>query len=219
MQWAYIFNRTTTLCAARRATSVAGTPGRTGPLDQAADPAFHRVGAVPVIACLLLAVIVPLSIYSDRSDKTAVPQSDVQAVAGHWTAEAAGLWSAYRHGRAVLLRPPSRAPLPALPAPPGSRRGRPDRSRRPGPLTVAGYHPAEVSRQPPGSNAASGHARPDSNCTPASGKQSSDPELGLAVGRTTGRDRIVHGAGRLVCCPAGPRCSVAPAWPPERPIR
>jgi hypothetical protein len=68
-----------------------GHAGRTGPPDQAADPAFHRVGAVAVIACLLLAVIVALSIYSDRSDKTAVPQSDVQAVAGHWAAEAG--WS------------------------------------------------------------------------------------------------------------------------------
>jgi hypothetical protein len=35
--------------------------------------------------------------------------------------------------------------------------------------TVAGYHPAEVSRQQPGSNAASAHARPDSNCTQPQG--------------------------------------------------
>jgi hypothetical protein len=48
MQWAYIFSRTTTLCPARRATSVAGTPGVPAP-NQAADPVFHRVGAVAVI--------------------------------------------------------------------------------------------------------------------------------------------------------------------------
>jgi hypothetical protein len=36
--------RTTTLCPTRRATSVAGTPGVPA-LDQAADPALHRVGA------------------------------------------------------------------------------------------------------------------------------------------------------------------------------
>lgn len=65
--------------------------------------AFHRVhrvfgavgfrygGAVTVIAALLLVVIVPLWINSDRIDKTSVRQSDVQAVAERWANDAG--WS------------------------------------------------------------------------------------------------------------------------------
>jgi uncharacterized hydrophobic protein (TIGR00271 family) len=65
--------------------------------------AFHRVhrifgaagtrygGAIAVIAALLLVVIVPLQINSDRIDKTSVRQSEVQAVAERW-ANGAG-WS------------------------------------------------------------------------------------------------------------------------------
>lgn len=51
------------------------------PADQATSPAFHRIGAVAVIACLLLAVIVPLSVNSDRVNKTTIRQNEVQAVA------------------------------------------------------------------------------------------------------------------------------------------
>jgi uncharacterized membrane protein len=45
-------------------------------------------GAVAVIAVLLLVVIVPLWINSDRIDKTNVRQSEVQAVAGRWATDA-----------------------------------------------------------------------------------------------------------------------------------
>jgi hypothetical protein len=88
-------------------------------------------------------VIIPLSIYLDRSDKTTGPQSDVQAAAGHWAAEAG--WSvagvpprASSSGRGRLAWPrsehcPARRDL--------------DAAGRTGPdvrvhLTVAGYHPA-----------------------------------------------------------------------------
>jgi uncharacterized hydrophobic protein (TIGR00271 family) len=54
----------------------------------AAAPAFHYRGAVAIIACLLLAVIVPLWISSDRIYKTTVRQSDVQAVAERWASDA-----------------------------------------------------------------------------------------------------------------------------------
>ena len=67
--------------------------------------AFHRVhrlfgqgaagsrygGGVAVIAGLLLVVIVPLWINSDRIDKTAIRESGVQAVAEHWANDAG--WS------------------------------------------------------------------------------------------------------------------------------
>ena len=65
--------------------------------------AFHRVhrvfggagsrygGAVAIIGALLLVVIVPLWINSDRIDKTSVRQSEVQAVAERWADDAG--WS------------------------------------------------------------------------------------------------------------------------------
>jgi hypothetical protein len=89
------------------------------------------------------------------------------------------------------------------PAPPGCRRGRPDRSRRPG-QPDRGRLPPEVSRQQPGLNAASGHARPDGNCTPASEKQASDPELGLAVGRTAGLTGLCMVRADWFAAPPGP---------------
>jgi hypothetical protein len=46
---------------------------------------------VAIIAALLLAVIVPLWISSDRIYHTTVRQSDVQAVAAHWASDAG--WS------------------------------------------------------------------------------------------------------------------------------
>ena len=65
--------------------------------------AFHRVhrvfggagsrygGAVAIIGALLLVVIVPLWINSDRIDKTSVRQNEVQAVAERWADDAG--WS------------------------------------------------------------------------------------------------------------------------------
>ena len=58
---------------------------------RAAVPALGYRGAVVIIAALLLAVIVPLTISSNRIDKTTIRQTDVQAVAEHW-ASGAG-WS------------------------------------------------------------------------------------------------------------------------------
>ena len=48
-------------------------------------------GALVIIAALLVAVIVPLTISSNRIDRTTIRQTDVQAVAEHW-ASGAG-WS------------------------------------------------------------------------------------------------------------------------------
>ena len=59
--------------------------------DQTAAPAFHLITAATVIAVLLLAVLVPLSINSNRVDKTMVRQSEVQAVADRWANDAG--WS------------------------------------------------------------------------------------------------------------------------------
>jgi uncharacterized membrane protein len=82
---------------------------------QTASPAFHYRGAVAIIAALLLAVIVPLSISSGRIDKTTVRQSDVQAVAQHW-ASAAG-WSVVGvtvTGDQVLVEATGPSPAPGL---------------------------------------------------------------------------------------------------------
>lgn len=88
------------------------------PVDQATSPGFHRIGAVAVIACLLLAVIVPLSVNSDRVNKTTIRQSEVQAVAEQWAAGRAGSWPA---SPPRASRYWSRLPVPAPPpASPGS---------------------------------------------------------------------------------------------------
>jgi uncharacterized hydrophobic protein (TIGR00271 family) len=57
----------------------------------ATNSAFHRPVAVTVIVLLLGAVLVPLWINSERIDKTAIRESDVQAVAEHWASDAG--WS------------------------------------------------------------------------------------------------------------------------------
>jgi hypothetical protein len=85
------------------------------PRGQVPGPAFHRAAAVAVIAALMLAVIVPLWINSDRINKTTVRQSDVQAVAGHWAA-AAG-WSVVgvsATGERVLIEATGPEPAPGL---------------------------------------------------------------------------------------------------------
>jgi uncharacterized hydrophobic protein (TIGR00271 family) len=51
---------------------------------QTTGAAFRRPVGVAIIALLLLAVLVPLWINSDRIDKTMIRQSDVQAVAEQW---------------------------------------------------------------------------------------------------------------------------------------
>jgi uncharacterized hydrophobic protein (TIGR00271 family) len=85
------------------------------PATQATGRAFHRAGAVGLIACLLLAVIVPLWINSDRINKTTVRQSDVQAVAVHWASEAG--WSVAgvttKSGQ-VLIEATGPSPAPSL---------------------------------------------------------------------------------------------------------
>ena len=85
------------------------------PREQGPGPAFHRVCAVAVIVGLMLAVLVPLWINSDQINKTAVRQSDVQAVAGHFAA-AAG-WSVVgvtAKGEQVLIEATGPNPAPSL---------------------------------------------------------------------------------------------------------
>ena len=84
-------------------------------IGQAAAAGFHRGGAVAVIACLLLVVIVPLWINSDRIDKTTVRESEVQAVAEHWASDAG--WSVVgvtATGERVLVEATGPSPAPGL---------------------------------------------------------------------------------------------------------
>jgi uncharacterized hydrophobic protein (TIGR00271 family) len=72
--------------------------------------------AVAVVAALLLVVIVPLWINSDRIDKTNVRQSEVQAVAGRWADDAG--WSVTgvtASGDQVFVEATGPAPAPSLP--------------------------------------------------------------------------------------------------------
>lgn len=82
---------------------------------QEAAAGFHRGGAVAIIACLLLAVIVPLWINSDQIDKTTVRESDVQAVAEYWANDAG--WSVVgvtATGDQVLIEATGPKPAPGL---------------------------------------------------------------------------------------------------------
>ena len=82
---------------------------------QPAAPAARYRGAVAVIAALLLAVIVPLTISSNRIDQTTIRQTDVQAVAQHW-ASGAG-WSVTgvtATGDQVLIQATGPNPAPSL---------------------------------------------------------------------------------------------------------
>jgi len=81
----------------------------------AADPAFHRFAAVSIIALLLLAVIFPLWINSDRIDQATVSQSTVQAVADRWASDAG--WSVLgvtATGDQVLVDVTGPNPAPSL---------------------------------------------------------------------------------------------------------
>jgi uncharacterized hydrophobic protein (TIGR00271 family) len=82
--------------------------------DQQRAPMFHRRRAVAVIGVLLVAVLVPLGLNSSTTDRTAVRQSDVQAVAEHW-ADAAG-WSVLAVstvGHQVLIQASGPDPAPS----------------------------------------------------------------------------------------------------------
>ena len=84
---------------------------------EAAARAFHYRGAVAVIAALLVVVIVPLWISSDRIYQTTVRQSDVQAVAEHWASDAG--WSVVgvtAAGGQVLVEATGPNPAPSLDA-------------------------------------------------------------------------------------------------------
>jgi uncharacterized hydrophobic protein (TIGR00271 family) len=81
--------------------------------DHAQTPAFRRRGAIIVVAAFLIVVIVPLTINSDRIDRTTVREADVQAVADHW-ANAAG-WSVVgvtAHDDQVFVDAAGPAPAP-----------------------------------------------------------------------------------------------------------
>jgi uncharacterized hydrophobic protein (TIGR00271 family) len=76
---------------------------------------FHRGTAVAIITALLLAVIVPLWINSDRIDKTNVRESEVQAVAGHWANDAGwSLVGVTTAGDQVLVEATGPSPDPSL---------------------------------------------------------------------------------------------------------
>jgi uncharacterized membrane protein len=76
---------------------------------------FHRGTAVAIIAALLLAVMVPLWINSDRIDKTAVRESEVQAVAEHWANDAGwSLVGVTAAGDQVLVEATGPNPTPSL---------------------------------------------------------------------------------------------------------
>jgi uncharacterized hydrophobic protein (TIGR00271 family) len=80
-----------------------------------ADPGFHRFAAVTIIALLLLAVLVPLKINSDRIDKAQIQQADVQAVADRWANDAG--WSVLgvaTRGDQVLVDVTGPNPAPGL---------------------------------------------------------------------------------------------------------
>jgi uncharacterized hydrophobic protein (TIGR00271 family) len=82
---------------------------------QRAAAGFHRSAAVAIIAALLLVVIVPLWINSDRIDKTTVRESEVQAVAEHWASDAG--WSVVgvtATGDQVLVEATGPNPAPSL---------------------------------------------------------------------------------------------------------
>jgi len=82
---------------------------------QATAAVFGYRGAVAIIAALLLAVIVPVWISSDRISKTTIRQSDVQAVAEHWASEAG--WSVVgvnATGDRVLVEATGPNPAPDL---------------------------------------------------------------------------------------------------------
>ena len=82
---------------------------------QAATAGSRYGAAVAVIAALLLVVIVPLWINSDRIDKTAVRESEVQAVAERWADDAS--WSVTgvtAAGDQVLIEATGPDPAPAL---------------------------------------------------------------------------------------------------------
>jgi uncharacterized hydrophobic protein (TIGR00271 family) len=83
--------------------------------DRVQAAAFHRSGAIGVVALFLAVVIIPLTINSDRVDRSSVREADVQAVADHW-ADAAG-WSVSgvtADGNKVFVDAIGPAPAPDL---------------------------------------------------------------------------------------------------------
>ena len=82
---------------------------------QGAATGFRFGGAVAVIAVLLVAVIVPLRINSERIDKTTLLQSEVQAVAEHWASDAdwsvAGVTAT---GNQIFIEVTGPSPAPSL---------------------------------------------------------------------------------------------------------
>ncbi len=83
--------------------------------DRAQAAAFHRRGAIAVVAVFLAVVIVPLTINSDRIDRTTVRESDVQAVASHWAAAAGwAVTGVTAHGDQVFVDATGPVPAPDL---------------------------------------------------------------------------------------------------------
>jgi uncharacterized hydrophobic protein (TIGR00271 family) len=85
------------------------------PPDQAASPALYRIGAIAVIVCLLLTVIIPLWVNSDRINKTTIRQNAVQAVAEQWASEAGWFVDGVTtKGDQVLVEATGPSPAPSL---------------------------------------------------------------------------------------------------------
>jgi len=83
--------------------------------DPATAAGFHRFAGVTIIALLLLAVLVPLWINSERIDKAQVRQAEAQAVADSWAHEAG--WSVLgvtTRGDQVLVDVTGPNPAPGL---------------------------------------------------------------------------------------------------------
>ena len=80
----------------------------------ATNSAFQRPVAVAIIVVLLGALLVPLWINSERIDKTAVRQSDVQAVAEHWASDAGWSVVVTATGDRVLVDATGPPPAPDL---------------------------------------------------------------------------------------------------------
>ena len=89
---------------------------RRSPTQPTAPAARYR-GAVAIITALLVAIIVPLTISSNRIDQTTIRQNDVQAVAEHRASGAS--WSVTgvtATGDQVLIQATGPNPAPSLAA-------------------------------------------------------------------------------------------------------
>ena len=85
-------------------------------MSKAAKIVIGALVAIAIIACLLLAVIIPLWVNSDRINKTTIRQNAVQAVAEQWASEAGWIVAGVTtKGNQVLVEASGPSPAPSLP--------------------------------------------------------------------------------------------------------